>query len=232
MHIMHMPLIDGLGPCGYPGLVAVPAYESLLRQNRIRAREEIDSFFLRRGKVYEALGGLTRKLEDGGIPYALAGALALGEHGLDRMTVDVHILVTKQGLEAFRAKYEGRGYVPAFPGAQKQFRSVETGVRIDFITTDEYPGDGKPKPVAFPDPAVASVEMNGLRVIALDRFLELKLTSGMSAAHRRKDLADIQSLIRAASLPLELTARLDESVRPMYRQLWEEPQTPDQLGGD
>ena len=135
--------------------MAVQAYESLLRQDRIRAREEIDSFFMRTGKVYYALGDVTQKLKDAGIPYALVGGLALGEHGMDRMTVDVDILVTKQGLEAFRARYEGLGYVPAFSGAQKQFRSTETGVRADFITTGEFPGDGKPKPVAFPIPPIS-----------------------------------------------------------------------------
>ena len=71
--------------------MAVQAYESLLRQDRIRAREEIDSFFMRTGKVYYALGDVTQKLKDAGIPYALVDGLALGEHGMDRMTVDVDI---------------------------------------------------------------------------------------------------------------------------------------------
>ena len=143
---------------------------------------------------------------------------------------DIDLLITTQGLAAFRDRYEGLDYVPAFPGAEKQFRATETGVRVDFITAGEYPGDGKPKPVAFPDPAEASVEMDGIRVIVLEKFIELKLTSGMSVSHRRKDLADIQELIRAKKLPLELDDRLDESVRPMYRQLWEEAQIPDALG--
>ena len=41
------------------------------------------------GPVYKTLGDLASRLEAAGIPYALIGALALGEHGLDRMTVDV-----------------------------------------------------------------------------------------------------------------------------------------------
>jgi len=77
-------------------------------------------------------------------------------------------------------------------------------VRIDVITTGEYPGDGLPKPVSFPDPAEASVELEGVRVIALERLVELKLASGMTAAHRRRDLSDIQDLIRAVKLPEEL----------------------------
>lgn len=206
----------------------VPAYETFIRQTPWRFLEEGDKFFMGSGNVNQALRDLARRLDEGGIPYAIVGAIALGHHGLERFTVDVDVLITKKGLAEFRSKYEGLGYVPAFPGAQKQFRSTETGVRIDFITAGEYPGDGKPKPVSFPDPAVASLEIEGLRVIALERFVELKLTSGMSAAHHRKDLADIP-LIRAASLPLDLADRLDESVRSMYRQLWEEAQSSDEI---
>ncbi len=36
----------------------------------------------------------------------------------------------------------------------------------------------------------------------------------------RMDLADVLELIRAAGLPEDLAARLDESVRPKYAQLW------------
>jgi len=205
----------------------VQAYESLLRKDRIRAHDEIDSFFLRTGKVYDTLSDVTRKLEDAHIPYALVGGLALGEHGMDRMTVDVDILLTKEGLEAFRAKYEGFGYVPAFSGAQKQFRSTETGVRIDFITTGEFPGDGKPKPVVFPDPSNSYVEINGIRVITLEKFIELKLASGMTAAHRGQDLTDVQKLIQERQLPLQFADTLDESVREGYRLKWRHAQVHD-----
>lgn len=207
----------------------VQPFETHLREDRVWARQQIDSFFMRRGPVYQALGDLARKLDDAGIPYALIGALALSEHGLDRLTVDVDILVTKQGLAEFRARYEGLGYVPAFPGAIKKFRSKETGVRIDFITTGEFPGDGKPKPVVFPDPAVASVEIDGLQVITLERLIELKLASGMTAVHRIQDLADIQKLIREAQLPEDLVNRLDASVRDQYLVLWRNAQVKDPL---
>jgi hypothetical protein len=48
----------------------------------------------------------------------------------------------------------------------------------------------------------------------------LKLASGLSAAHRLRDLADVQDLIVALSLPLELADQLDASVRAEYRRLW------------
>ncbi len=185
---------------------------------------------MRRGPVYKTLDDLARKLEDAGIPYALIGALALGEHGLDRMTVDVDLLVTKAGLAEFRSRYEGLGYVPAFPGATRKFRSTDTGVKIDFVTTGEYPGDGKPKSVVFPDPVTASVEIDGLRVIKLEPFIELKIASGLTGVQREHDLADIQKLIRETQLPEDLVNRLDESVRDEYTRLWRLAQIKDPLG--
>jgi hypothetical protein len=202
-------------------------YETRLRLDRIWARKQIDSFFMRSGPVYQALEDLTRKLEDAGIPYALVGALALGEHGLERATSDVDILVTKQGLAEFRERYEGLGYVPAFAGARKKFRSTETSVSVDFITAGEYPGDGKPKAIVFPDPAQCFVEIQGIRVIRLEKFIELKLASGLTGQGRLKDLADVQELIRHAKLPASIAESLDVTVRPEYTKLWLQAQTPD-----
>jgi hypothetical protein len=141
--------------------------------------------------------------------------------------VDVDVLLTKEGLDEFRAKYEGLGYVPAFSGARKRFRSTETGVAIDFITTGEYPGDGKSKSIIFPDPAECSVEIQGIRVVKLEKFIELKLASGLTGQGRLRDLADVQDLIRHIKLPSNLADSLDESVRPEYLKLWREVQTPD-----
>jgi len=109
----------------------------------------------------------------------------------------------------------GRGYRPAFSGARKTFRDAETGVRIEIVTAGEYPGDGLPKPVAFPDPMTSgvTVEIEGVRVVTLEKLIELKLASGMSAPHRLRDLADVQDLIALLKLPLALADQLDSWVR-------------------
>jgi hypothetical protein len=91
---------------------------------------------------------------------------------------------------------------------------------VEFLVTGEFPGDGKPKAVAFPDPARCSVEVGGIRYLRLATLLELKLASGMSHPGRLKDLADVQELIRARDLPLELRDELDPSVRAKYAELW------------
>ena len=87
------------------------------------------------------------------------------------------------------------------------------------------PGDGKPKPVAFPDPAVVAVQGEDFRFIRLESLLELKLASGLTAPHRLRDLADVQDLIIAAKLPRDLASSLDPSVRDEYLRLWEIAQT-------
>ena len=186
-----------------------------------RVLREGEALFKQQGDVYEALRRLVKRLAEQDIPYALIGGMALISHGYRRYTEDVDILLTSAGLAAFRERCVGRGYVPAFAGAQKTFRDTATNVRIEIITTDEYPGDGKPKPVAFPDPEHASIERDGIRIIRLEKLIELKLASGLSAAHRLRDLADVQDLIAVLDLPLELADQLDASVRDEYRRLWE-----------
>ena len=44
--------------------------------------------------------------------------------------------------------------------------------------------------------------------------------SGISAAHRVKDVADVQELIRALKLSRNVAEQLDESVRAKYLELW------------
>jgi hypothetical protein len=115
----------------------------------------------------------------------------------------------------------GRGYLPAFTGSQKIFIDTESGVKIEIVIAGEFPGDGLPKPVAFPDPTGTSIERDAVRFITLEKLVELKLASGLSAPNRLRDLADVQDLIIALDLPLELEEKLDASVRAEYRRLWE-----------
>jgi hypothetical protein len=182
---------------------------------------EGDELFAHTGIVFETLRRLGQRLDEEGIPYTLIGGMALILHGYERFTKDVDIVLTKESLALFREKCLGRGYLPAFTGAQKTFRDTISNVRIEIITTGEYPGDGKPKPVAFPDPAQVSIEREGIRIIQLEKLIELKLASGLSAPHRLRDLADVQDLIVNLNLPIDLVERLDASVRDEYRRLWQ-----------
>ena len=165
------------------------------------AIEECERFFDGESLVHHSLRSITHKLDELGIAYAVADGIAMAAHGLARVTVDLRILVTSESLGEIHQKLEGLGYVPPFAGS-KQLKDVATGVRIEFLVTGQFPGDGKPKPISFPDPAACAVEIDGIRYLALNTLVELKLASGMTNPGRLKDLGDVQELIRALNLPL------------------------------
>ena len=168
------------------------------------------------GKVHQTLHALVRDLTSANIDYAIIGGMALNAHGYQRNTTDVDVLVRPDGLERFRRELEGRGYVTQFPGASKSFRNTQTGTSIEFRTTGEFPGDGKPKAVAFPDPAATAVDVGGVKVVDLPTLVNLKLASGMTAPHRLRDLADVQDLARILGLGEDYAHRLDASVRSTF----------------
>jgi hypothetical protein len=188
--------------------------------------ENARRFFMGEADVQKALARLARALDGMGIPYAIIGALALNEWGYRRVTVDVDVLLAPEGLRALKNEVLGRGYVEKFPGS-RGLRDTEAGVDVDVVLAGEYPGDGKPKPVVFPDPAEAAVRGHRVALLPLDKLIELKLASGMSAPHRLKDLADVLELIRVLSLPREKGLSLDASVRSKYEELWQAAQTAD-----
>jgi hypothetical protein len=183
-------------------------------------------FFMSKADVQHALRKLIRVLEEAGIPYAIAGAMALNEYGYRRVTEDIDLLLTRDGLEALKRRALGRGYVEKFPGS-RGLLDTEHGVGIDVLIAGDFPGDGKPKPVAFPDPALVAERGAHGAFLPLPRLVELKLASGMTAPHRLKDLADVLELVRVQGLPLELAEELDPYVREKYRELWSAAQGAD-----
>jgi hypothetical protein len=183
-------------------------------------------FFMGDADVQRALTKLLQTLEAAHIPYAIAGAMALNEYGYRRVTVDVDVLLTQAGLEDLKKQVLGRGYVEKFPGS-RGLRDTENGVNVDILVAGEYPGDGKPKPVVFPDPVAVARRGSHGAFLPLETLIELKLASGMSAPHRLKDLADVLELIRAAALPADMEGRLNPWVREKYRELWAAAQTPE-----
>ena len=177
-------------------------------------------FFEEKGGLHAALRKIAQRLSELHIPYAVAGGMAMFFHGFRRFTEDVDILVTREGLERLHHELEDLGYVPLFFGS-KNLRDVDSGVRIEFLVTGDYPGDGKPKPVAFPDPAQASIERDGVRFLNLPALIELKLASGITAPGRLKDLADVQELIRLLRLPADFAQQLQPFVREKYQELYQ-----------
>jgi hypothetical protein len=201
----------------------MPRLEPLDEARLLAGVRHASEFFTGEADVHRALEKIARLLREDGISYALVGAMALNEYGYRRATIDIHLLFSPEGLALFKQKHLGRGYVEKFPGS-KGFRDVENGVGIDVVLAGDYPGDGKPKPVRFPDPAQVALVGERVAVLPLPRLIELKLASGMSAPHRLKDLADVLELVRAAKLPESLAEQLEPSVRGKYRELWKAAQ--------
>jgi hypothetical protein len=197
-------------------------YEQRLDADSDWALREGSMHFDKANAVHKSLVRLARRLDELEIPYAIAGAMALFFHGYRRFTEDVDILVTRDSLNRIHQELEGFGYVPPFAGS-KNLRDAETGVRIDFIVAGGYPGDGKPKPISFPDPSTTFEVIDGIRVVGLAKLIELKLASG-TATGRLKDHADVQELIKALGLSQTMADSLDLSVRDIYLKLWSDVQ--------
>jgi len=185
----------------------------------VQAYQQGLEFFRGRGLVNDTLRRLAADLDEHGIDYSVIGAVALNQHGYRRFTEDIDLLLTREGLARFQQEFVGRGYRPAFPGARKRFRSMPEDVPVEVVTTGEYPGDGRPKPVRFHDPVEHCVVIEGIRTVTLEKLIELKLAAGMSAPDRLRDLADVQELIRLKHLEPDVAERLDGSVREAFLEL-------------
>ncbi len=189
-----------------------PRLDPRREEKLVSGIEEADRFFNGEAGVQRATWKVAQILEENGIPYAITGGMALNAYGFLRVTNDVDLLLTREGLESFQAIH------PTL---------TEHGVPIDVVLAGEYPGDGKPKPVAFPDPASVAVPGERVALLPLPHLIELKLASGMTAPHRLKDLADVLETVRALSLPSNLAEELDPYVREKYLELWGAAQAKD-----
>jgi hypothetical protein len=139
----------------------------------------VDRFFMGESEVHRALHKLVGILESEGLPYAIIGALALGEYGHKRATVGVDLVMTDASLDAFKKRHLGRGYAERVPGTGKLL-DTENNVHVDVLSSGRFPGDGKPKPIAFPDPAGITIRGSAFAMLPMPRFIELKLASGMA----------------------------------------------------
>lgn len=177
-------------------------------------------FFMGQAEAQLALYRLASILEAEGLPYAIIGAFALNEYGHKRVTVDVDLVMRDEHLSEFKRRHLGNGYQERVPGTGKLLDTLH-GVNIDVLSTGHFPGDDKPKPIAFPDPATVALRGEHFALLPMPRFIELKLASGMVAVHRARDLVDVQDLIRSAGLPASMADQLHPWVRGKFLELWQ-----------
>jgi len=187
-----------------------------------RLSESVDycwRFFVGDAAVQKALRKLVGILEAEDLPYAIIGALALNEYGHRRVTIDVDLVMRDADLQTFKSRWLGRGYAERVPASGKLL-DTEHDVHVDVLSTGGFPGDDKPKPIAFPDPATTAVRGAPFALLPIERWIELKLASGMVAPQRGKDLVDVQELIRSAKPTRQMATDLDPWVRDKYLDLW------------
>src|SRR5438552_1661181 len=117
---------------------------------------EAGNQYQREGYVWETLRRIVGEFERLQVPYVTVGALALQYYGIKRSTEDVDLLVDSNALTLIHQKLLNHGYIRKSPDS-RHLRDEVTRVRIEFLITGEYPGDGKPKPVQFPSPESVAV---------------------------------------------------------------------------
>jgi hypothetical protein len=198
-----------------------------MTESILQVARRADLFFMENSPIHETMRRLAKTFGEMQISFAIAGAMAANAHGHKRTTSDVDILIRREDLLRFKEHWIGLGWVDKFEGS-KNFRDVVTNVNVDALIVGEYPGDGLPKPVAFPQPeAVSERNEEGLPFISLSTLIELKLASGMTAAHRLQDMADVMNLIRINTLGLEYRESLNSYVALKFEEMWRAAQVND-----
>jgi len=188
------------------------AAEMGVLERMVRAVEKVRDRLLRTAKALEAAG--VRYAVVGG--NAVAAWVATVDEAAVRNTQDVDILVEPEDFARAREALEAAGFVyrrvagvDAFlDGPQAKVRDAVHIVLAGQRVRPEYP-------VAAPDASHGVPLAEGLRVLALDDLVRMKLTS-----FRRKDQVHLLDLIEVgligekdlAALPPELAARLRELI--------------------
>lgn len=173
-------------------------------------------FFQGKDPVHQTMRRAAHRLERVGIPYAVVGGMAVNAHRHQRTTADVDLLLTADGLAAFRQRFVGKNYARV-PGHPVRFVDRTSGVTVDILVTGFFPGSGDPGPIAYPDPEQVSETIDKIRVVDLPTLVQLKL-----AARRYKDFGDVVELIRVHNLDESFAKRLHDSVRDDYIECLEE----------
>jgi hypothetical protein len=184
--------------------------------------QAITMFHQGRDPAHATMRRLVRRLDRAAIPHAVMGGMAVYVHGHRRMTDDVDVLVTRQGLEEFRRFFVPKNYEPV-AGRSRRFTDKANGVTVDFLVTGLFPGRGEPGPIAFPDPAQVQQQVGKVKYIDLVTLIQLKL-----AARRYQDFADVVNLIAVHDLDEPFADRLHPSLRPDYIECLEEKRREDE----
>jgi hypothetical protein len=129
-------------------------------------------------RVLAALRGAAEQLRASGVPYALAGALAVGAHGYPRASKDVDFVV---GPEAFIV--HGGGVVTIDP---------RVPIRVGDVPVD--PISVGPDENHLLEAVKGAPVSRGIPVLPIEALVYMKLKSP-----RRKDAVDVVELVKAGA---------------------------------
>ncbi len=184
--------------------------------------QRIDMFFAGKGPVHQTMRLLVQRLEKAQIPYAILGGMAVNAHGHERMTKDVDVLLTREGLDKFRQLFVPRYYEPV-PGRARRFVDRKNQRTVDFLVAGHFPGRGAPGPIAFPDPQEVREQVKKIQYVNLVTLMQLKL-----AARRHQDFADVVSLIAVHNLDESFLGHLHPSLHQDFIECLEEKRREDE----
>src|SRR5881628_3018793 len=161
------------------------------------------------GPVDETLARVGRILRDAKIPFAVAGGFAVIEHGYERFTNDVDLLVHAGDLSRAMAVLRAAGFRGSRTPIGAKMRDEQTGVGVDLLGT-AFAADERAL-------ARAARARSPLPVISVAHLILMKLESG-----RSKDDADVVELVKAGASPVSVGRYLRRAwpeLLPRFRQL-------------
>ena len=111
-------------------------YEDKLNRDTAWALLEGSKHFEEKSAVHKTLSQLAKSLDELGVDYVVARAMAMFLHGFRRFTEDVDMVVTREDLQLIHESLEGLGYAKPFE-ASKNLRDARTGVKINFMISGQ-----------------------------------------------------------------------------------------------
>jgi hypothetical protein len=142
--------------------------------------------------LFEEAVGLLTDLERRGIPYAVAGAVALAIHGVPRATTDLDLLVDPRDLDAVRGVARARQFgIEALPMRFSDGMEVRRMTKVDgaeMLTLDLLLVNPNLEPVWTSRERIPT-ERGEFWVVSRQGLIQMKAWAG-----REQDLADIVRL--------------------------------------
>jgi hypothetical protein len=161
------------------------------------------------GPVDETLARVGRVLREADIPFAVAGGFAVIEHGYERFTKDVDVLVYARDLAHAMTALRAAGFHGRRTPIGAKLRDERTAADVDLLGT-AFEGDERAL-------AKAWRSRRALPVIAVEHLVLMKLETG-----RSKDDADVVELVKAGASSAAIARHLRRTwpeLLPRFRRL-------------